>query len=368
MRAPAAIVLGAFAGLLLTGARVLAHEIGTARVSVVLLEQGRYELEVVTDAVSLLDKLETVSGGSPADMVGPAALRQRLEQLDTVFQQRVVIAFDGQQVQPAVSWSVAQPSTVGGNPVATIRLAGNVPPSAHYLSWKYSWTFTSYALIARRGASGLPTTEWLEGGQTSTPLSLNAAAPEVSRLRLAWRYVVLGFTHILPKGLDHVLFVLGIVLLSRRLRPILLQISAFTVAHSITLALSMYGLVTLPSSIVEPAIALSIAYIALENVFLADLKPWRLALVFAFGLLHGLGFAGALRDVGLPRAEFLTALIGFNAGVELGQLAVIAAAFLSVGYWCSDRIWYRRRIVLPASMCIAFLGIYWTFERLRYVV
>ena len=178
----------------------------------------------------------------------------------------------------------------------------------------------------------------------------------------------LGFTHILPKGIDHVLFVLGIFLLSRRVRLILLQVSAFTLAHSITLALSMYGLVTLPASVVEPAIALSIAYIALENVFTAELRPRRYALVFAFGLLHGLGFAGALTEVGLPRAEFLTALIGFNAGVELGQLTVVAGAFFSVGYWFSDRIWYRQRVALPASACMALLGIYWTFERLGYAV
>jgi hydrogenase/urease accessory protein HupE len=157
----------------------------------------------------------------------------------------------------------------------------------------------------------------------------------MTRLELAARYVALGFTHILPKGLDHVLFVLGVFLLSRRIRPILMQVSAFTIAHSITLGLSMYGLVSVSPSIVEPLIALSIAYIAIENLLLAKFRPWRVALVFAFGLLHGLGFAGALKEVGLPRSEFVTALIG-NAA--LGQLAVITAAFLAVGYWYGDRI------------------------------
>jgi hydrogenase/urease accessory protein HupE len=255
---------------------------------------------------------------------------------------------------------------MGGSPLATIRLSGLVPPAAQHLSWKYSWTFASYAFIARRGANAT-VTEWLEGGATSKPLAIADVTPPVSRLRLAGRYIVLGFTHILPKGIDHVLFVLGLFLLRGRARQVLLQITAFTVAHSITLALSMYGLASVPSSIVEPAIALSIAYIALENVFTSDLTRWRYVLVFAFGLLHGLGFAGALAEVGLPRAEFLTALLAFNAGVELGQLTVIGAAFALVGYWFSDRPWYRQRIVLPASACIACVGIYWTLERLRYI-
>jgi len=160
--------------------------------------------------------------------------------------------------------------------------------------------------------------------------------------------------------------VLGIYLLSRRARTVLWQVSAFTVAHSITLALSMYGLITVSPRIVEPMIALSIAYVAIENILLSELKPWRVALVFAFGLLHGMGFAGALRELGLPRADFLTALLTFNVGVEAGQLAVIGAAFLLVGWHCANRAWYRSRIVVPASMLIACTAIYWTVERLSY--
>ena len=110
------------------------------------------------------------------------------------------------------------------------------------------------------------------------------------------------------------LFVLGIYLLSGRARSVLLQVSAFTVAHSITLGLSMYGLVSVSPRIVEPMIALSIAYVAIENIFLSELKSWRVALVFAFGLLHGMGFAGALKELGLPRSEFVTALLDLQRG------------------------------------------------------
>jgi hypothetical protein len=177
------------------------------------------------------------------------------------------------------------------------------------------------------------------------------------------QYLTLGYTHILPKGLDHILFVLGIFLLSPRLKTMLLQVTAFTVAHSITLGLTMYGIVSLSPRIVEPLIALSIAYVAIENLVTTELKPWRLALVFSFGLLHGMGFAGVLKGLGLPREEFLTALLTFNLGVEGGQLTVIAAAALCV-FWFRRRAWYRTMVVVPASLAIAVVGIYWTFTRL----
>jgi len=158
--------------------------------------------------------------------------------------------------------------------------------------------------------------------------------------------------------------VLGIYHLSGRARSVLWQVSAFTVAHSITLGLSMYGIVSVAPRIVEPLIAVSIAYVAIENVFLSELKSWRIALVFAFGLLHGMGFAGALKELGLPRSEFVTALVTFNVGVEAGQLAVIGAAFVLVGWHCAHRDWYRTRIVVPASALIACIAAYWTVERL----
>jgi hydrogenase/urease accessory protein HupE len=168
-----------------------------------------------------------------------------------------------------------------------------------------------------------------------------------------------------PKGLDHVLFVLGIYLLSTRARWVLWQVSAFTVAHSITLGLSMYGILAVSPRIVEPLIALSIAYVAVENIFVSELKSWRVALVFAFGLLHGMGFAGVLQELGLPRSEFVTALVTFNLGVEAGQLAVIGAAFLLIGFHWSHRAWYRTRIVVPASALIACMAVYWTIARLQ---
>jgi hydrogenase/urease accessory protein HupE len=183
---------------------------------------------------------------------------------------------------------------------------------------------------------------------------------------VAGQYLALGFTHILPGGLDHILFVLGIFLFATRLKPVLAQVTAFTVAHSITLGLSIYGVLSLPSKVVEPLIALSIVYVAVENVLRPRLTPWRVAVVFAFGLLHGLGFAGALHELGLPRSEFLTALVTFNVGVEGGQLAVIVLAFLALGSWARRESWYRVRIVVPASLAIAAVGLWWTVQRVAF--
>jgi hypothetical protein len=258
---------------------------------------------------------------------------------------------------------VARPADAISPPVATIHLSGEVPRGARRFTWTYGWTFASYALTLR-SAGATVSTVWLEGGQTSVPLSLAAPPSPPGGVRTAWRYLALGFTHIVPYGLDHMLFVLGIFLLSGRLRTVLWQVSAFTVAHSITLGLSIYGLIAVPPAIVEPLIAVSIAYVAIENLFLRELRPWRIALVFAFGLLHGMGFAGALKALGLPPSEFLTALVMFNVGVETGQLTVIAAAFLLVGWHCSQRDWYRRRVVVPASVIIACTAAYWTVTRL----
>ena len=176
------------------------------------------------------------------------------------------------------------------------------------------------------------------------------------------RYILVGFEHILPKGLDHILFVLGLFLFSCRLRPLLWQITAFTLAHSITIALSIFGLFTLPSRPVEALIALSIVYVGIENMVTTELKPWRPMVVFVFGLLHGLGFAQVLRQVSMPKEHFLTALLTFNLGVEFGQITVLALAFLLFG-WFIEKPWYRQRVVLPGSVLICLIATYWCIER-----
>lgn len=177
-------------------------------------------------------------------------------------------------------------------------------------------------------------------------------------------YSALGINHIIPEGFDHILFVAGLCLLNTQWKTILWQATAFTVAHSITLALSMKGIVHLPTPIVEPLIALSILFVAIENIMLSELKPWRIAIVFAFGLMHGLGFASALNETGLPRNRFFTSIISFNLGVEIGQVIVILIVFGLLIIPFRNRINYRKQIVYPASLIIAAIAAYWTIERI----
>ena len=243
-----------------------------------------------------------------------------------------------------------------------IVLKGQLPPDAETFTWTYPGAFGSSVLRATDETGQLISIGWFRDGEKSPPVAVHGAESQ-GKLDVFLSYIVIGFEHIVPKGLDHILFVLGLYLLSPALRPLLYQVTAFTVAHSITLALALYGVVQLPGSIVEPLIALSIVYVAVENLATSRLSPWRPAIVFAFGLLHGLGFAGVLQEVGLPRADYAIGLVAFNIGVEGGQLAVIAAAWLCTGLWFAARPWYRTRIVWPASICIAAIGLYWTIER-----
>ena len=177
-------------------------------------------------------------------------------------------------------------------------------------------------------------------------------------------YLQTGFQHIIPSGLDHILFVLSLFLLSPQLKTILYQVTTFTIAHTITLGLSMYQIVKVPANIVEPLIAISIIYVALENIFTQQLKKTRIGIIFLFGLIHGMGFAGALSEIGLPQKAYFISLITFNIGIELGQITVILIAYSLVVKWVSQKELYRNRIVIPVSIIICIIATIWTIQRI----
>ena len=293
-------------------------------------------------------------------------LERRLEMARRYFAAMVGLRFDGRAAEPIVTFPRRDEAVAAGRtpafPGHLVRLQGVIAPGARRFTFSAAPVFNLIVLKIHRADGALAREQVFGPLEESRPFALDGPAAVPGRAEVASQYVALGFTHILPKGLDHILFVVGLYLLSVRLGPLLWQITAFSAAHTLTLALSMYGLVRLPASIVEPLIALSIAYVAIENLLTSELKPWRPFVVFGFGLLHGLGFAGALGALGLPRERFLTALLGFNGGVELGQLAVIALAFLASG-WFRPYTWYRSRMVVPASALIALLGSYWAVVR-----
>ena len=349
-----------------------AHELGAGRAEVFLSRDGGFRVDLQLDPDLTLQRLQLAAGEPLTPGLADGPLRTALLAKRDALLGAVTVTAAGAALPTSFAYvpapHAASPGAAavqgkgGARREAIVRLAGRLPADATALQLSWSLPASRYALVVHReGESGDLETHWVEPGEAGPPLRRAAAAP--SRLAVARQYLALGFTHILPGGLDHVLFVLGIFLFATRLKPVLIQVTAFTLAHSITLGLSIYDVVSLPSSIVEPLIALSIVYVAVENVLRPQLTPWRVAVVFAFGLLHGLGFAGVLSSLGLPRSEFLTALVSFNVGVEGGQLAVIALAFLAVGSWARRETWYRSRVVVPASLAIAAVGLYWTVQR-----
>lgn len=193
---------------------------------------------------------------------------------------------------------------------------------------------------------------------------INIAMERAPTQDVIWFYFQMGITHIVPYGFDHILFIISLCLLSNKLSTILWQASAFTVAHSITLALSMKSIIIAPSQLIEPVISLSIVFVAIENIILSELKPWRVLIVFFFGLVHGMGFASALNEVGLPRNNFFTSILAFNLGVEIGQIAIIVLVFGLIITPFGKKLTYKRRLVYPVSAIIALIATYWTIERI----
>ncbi len=204
----------------------------------------------------------------------------------------------------------------------------------------------------------------LDAGNTTVTLS----APSPSLLSTMQRYLVTGIEHIFL-GYDHIAFLVGVVLWARRLVPVVKIVTAFTIAHSITLSLAALNVVVVPGAVVEPAIAASIVFVAMENFFSRDIDGrWRVT--FAFGLIHGFGFAGALREVGLPANAVAAALAAFNVGVEIGQVAIVAIVVPALVAF--DRLMTTDRaeparatsLVYGLSVLISLLGSYWFLTRM----
>jgi len=300
----------------------------------------------------------------------PEQLDVEFEPLKQDFLGRIFLKEDGRLVAlEIVDVWIPQPGYTKVPRISVIKLSGELDQSAQNLQWYYPARFGDNAVRVRQVDEDneqwhWSEWQWLRKDEPSELFSLEEIFTRRPMLEVIQSYMVIGFEHIVPMGTDHILFILGIFLLSTRIKPLLWQVTMFTVAHTLTLALSMKGFISLPSNIVEPLIALSIAYVGIENIFAHSLHKSRLVLVFLFGLLHGMGFAGVLAEFGMPPNAFATALISFNVGVELGQIAVILCAYLAVGIWFRDKPWYHQRITVPGSLIISVIGLYWTYDRI----
>ncbi len=300
----------------------------------------------------------------------PPELREAFSDFENRLLASVELQVDGKPVKLKLGEVIIpEPGYTKVPRISTIYLHGDIPTDSKTLRWYYPAAFGDNAVRVRQVDEAnqrwhWSQWQWLRDDQPSELFTLDELFHKRPILETIFSYIVVGYEHILPKGLDHILFILGLFLLSTRLKPLLWQVTMFTIAHTITLGLSMNGIIELPARIVEPLIALSIAYVGVENVFAKNLHKSRLFLVFGFGLLHGMGFASVLSDFGMPRDAFMTALISFNVGVELGQLSILLAAYALVGYWFGRKPWYHDRIVAPASILIATTGLVWTVERI----
>ncbi|MFT4699563.1 MAG: hypothetical protein ACI9ND_002488 [Yoonia sp.] len=301
----------------------------------------RLNIENFIAGIDLTDTADTNDAPQAADYdelraLEPAALQARFEAFWPEMRTRIQIIVDGNLISPVLG--AIQIGDVGN--VETVRethiqFTASFLPGDRPETVQVGWAKEFGTLVIRQQGVDAPYDGYLEAGALTDPIALSGG-DQASIWQTFVSYIPVGFDHIVPKGLDHILFVLGLFFLSTRMRPLLTQASLFTLAHTITLAAAALGFVTVPGDIVEPLIAASIAYVAIENIFVRNLSPWRPIIVFGFGLLHGLGFASVLGEFGLPQGSFIPALIGFNIGVEVGQLAVIAVMFLAV--WQAIRV------------------------------
>lgn len=293
----------------------------------------------------------------------PAQLERAFERFTPTLLNAINLYADQQRL--TLSVTAIEIPEVGNTAVARdtlIHLSTQVPASSAALRWQWAEKLGSNALRFSTSEQQDAYTIYLQPGDSSDPIPLQQIIVQSAGSQFL-NYLIIGFEHIIPKGLDHILFVIGLFLLSYHWRPLLWQVSCFTLAHTVTLALGMLGIITLPPSIVEPLIAASIVYVAVENLFAQQLNRWRTILVFAFGLLHGLGFAGVLQEIGLRPDAFVSSLIAFNIGVELGQIAVLALCYLLLAAPFRQYPWYRQRITIPLSLVIALIASYWVIER-----
>ena len=332
-----------------------AHELGAVQIHARFDHASRYELRVAVDPSHLPPALRSLLLGSPEDR----------ERMVSDLKRSLSPRFDNIAAGADSVWSASE--APDGSRGLVLEASGPVPRGANRFDIGIDLPAGASYFVCI-SPDGIEQAQWIAPGSRSRTCEFGGERP-MDPLRptagaVARQYLALGFTHIVPWGADHILFVLGLFLLARGLRPLLTQVTAFTIAHSVSLGLAAAGLVSIPSRVVEPLIAVSIVVIAVENVFAQNVSTRRTLLVFVFGLLHGLGFAGVLRELGLPPSRFFVALFSFNAGVEAGQLFVILSAFALVGWWTKRRSWYRRWVVVPASLTIAGVGLVWAIERL----
>lgn len=366
--------------LLLYSSFTHAHEIRPAIVDLNYTSSQGSRLEGNLSVVIVLNLESVIAGIGPehdntdtaenADdyrqlrALSQASLLSEFERFQTTLLSSIKITTPDNQTVP-LSFSSIDIPPVGDISIprdSTVTLAAFLSNNMELYQWQWNKKFGEAIIRVNSDAASLDYAALLSPGQQSESIRFTKYTAQ-SVWSVLKNYILIGFEHILPKGLDHILFVIGLFLLTYQWRALALQVTTFTLAHSVTLALGATGILRIPASVVEPLIALSIVFICVENFRTHKLSKWRIAMVFVFGLLHGLGFASVLDEVGLSSNNFFIALLGFNIGVELGQLFVVTACLITLAFWFGKKPYYRKLITQPLSVVIAFIGLYWFFQR-----
>jgi len=360
-----------------------AHEIRPNIIDLEIRDNGKINIQIRLNLEAVIaeigpehkDTSESKNAGKYNQLrqLSSQQLSRVFDKQKQAFLKAIQLVSDGQSVVLSITGvDVSKVGNVKLSRSSVLRLSGVLPRGAQQVTWQMNKALGNSIVRVK----GIDQSKSGTGSETKTVFAglVKAGEPSKSidiknlvslgKFEVFVQYIELGFEHIVPKGLDHILFVVGLFLLSTRLSSLLWQVSSFTLAHTITLGLAMTGFISAPSAIVEPLIAASIVYVAVENIFTAKLNKWRPVIVFLFGLLHGLGFASVLSELGLQQSNFVVGLIGFNIGVEVGQLVVIAGCFLLVGFWFGQKPYYRKYITIPASLIIAVIAAWWFVERI----
>jgi hypothetical protein len=355
----------------------IAHELGTIQAYVTFLPGGTWKVDITIDEEHIPPLPTTRPAGEtrygPLSGLTPE-WRARLGTFFSALTDRSTLAFDGRPAVPE-ELSVDRPASPADDPFAplpkiTLHLKGAIPPGAKTATFSTTLPIGSYPLSLTNEGDAMPSRRWPQGGpkaETGDPFPLSPRVVPPPLGRVALRYLGLGFRRILPQGTEQILFALGIFLWSRRKKSLLTQVAAFTAGFAASSAAAFHSSLLSSSRLIEPALALSILYLALANLLPRRRQPLpslHLVLVALCGLPHGLEFAKTLRDLSPPRSVLATAVSSFDLGALCGLLAVLAAAFLLVGSRWSDRSWYRYRVVVPASLALATIGLYWSIERI----
>ena len=361
-----AALLVALTSLLASTVAAQAHQINLSTARIVVGHGRTVEIEIALKGSDADRVAGTLMFDDATGLVRPSALASA--------------------AAPILAYVKSHTGVTGGDGGACRPRAGGITPDGDGVVVRIAWLcadapdplrYHSTVLIdispdARQvvmiGPGSDAAQDLLDAGRTETTLT---AAPTPSLLQVIGRYIEAGIAHIFL-GYDHIAFLAAVVLWARRLWPVVKVVTAFTIAHSITLSLAALDIVRIPSAIIEPAIAASIVYVAAENFVSRDIdKRWRDT--FGFGLIHGFGFASALQEFGLPRGALVPALASFNLGVEIGQIAIVS--LLVPGLLGLDHVIASRRRVgaLPIGRTLAVYGIsavivglgsYWFFSRI----